>query len=579
MRDPQTRPRFPYAWWAFAVLWFAGWHLMHTWQVWLDPTMRVPGPIGDNTVMLWNLGWVRHALNHGHPGFWFANAYYPDGFLFLYGTHTWLDGFLGWLFSPVLPGGIAASILWANITMALATVVSGLAVIGALRAWGIRQWPILILVASMVVFSWFRMFALQGHYHFYGTQWMLLCLAFVSASRRAFLDRHRPKAINLMICAGLTLGLTFLNDQTMAVFAGILGGLVIISGATSAGDNRLKNLVLPFFIFYGLSLIPASVHLIPLVVSLADNSLNYNVSLDTPRLVDATSLIIPPEISWLGFQISGLREGYGFTWAEGTYLGIVPISLLLVITFGAIRYILKKPGERPQYLRVSFYSALLAWLFILLAMGDTLMLGRDQFNAMPGRLLRQIPVLNNIRLPQRWVWPAHLCIALGGASVLALAIQAKKQSWLRWLPLAIAVIPALEAIRYPAVAPVDYRNDAFLRPPGLIEAVQKHYTGGGVLVMPPEIAYAHSNVFQFQWGYDIPVTVAYTARMPFKIQELPWKGRVWTLETAEWLQKKDVTMIVFAFHDGKVLEYQSWLTEARKAVPGVIVLNRFGEAI
>src|SRR5690606_13241900 len=124
----------------------------------------------------------RHALNNAHPGFWFANAYYPDGFLFLYGTHTWLDGLLCWIASPLLPSDIGASILWANITMATATIGSGLLIITALRAWGILAWPVLLLVASAVVFCWFRMFALQGHYHFYGTQWMVSCLAMLSYS-------------------------------------------------------------------------------------------------------------------------------------------------------------------------------------------------------------------------------------------------------------------------------------------------------------------------------------------------------------------------------------------------------------
>ncbi len=116
-------------WWSFAFAWFTIWHFFITWQVWGDPVRRVPGPTGDNTVMIWNLGWVHHALSHGSPGFWFPNAYYPDGFLFLYGTHTWLDGLLYWLASPILPAGIDGTILWANITMLVATVGTGLLVI------------------------------------------------------------------------------------------------------------------------------------------------------------------------------------------------------------------------------------------------------------------------------------------------------------------------------------------------------------------------------------------------------------------------------------------------------------------
>src|SRR3954468_16362560 len=91
--------------WIWVALWFAGWHLFAFSNVWQHPRISVPGPLGDNLVMLWNLGWVKYALSHGTPGFWFPNAYYPQGFLFLFGTHTWLDGFLGFLASPLLPTG------------------------------------------------------------------------------------------------------------------------------------------------------------------------------------------------------------------------------------------------------------------------------------------------------------------------------------------------------------------------------------------------------------------------------------------------------------------------------------------
>src|SRR5687767_3843773 len=94
-------------------------------NVWSNPLRYIQGPIGDNLVMLWNLGWVRHALSHGSLGYWFDNLFYPEGFLFLFSTHTWLDGVLYWLASPLLPMGLEGAVLWYNIVQLVATAVTG----------------------------------------------------------------------------------------------------------------------------------------------------------------------------------------------------------------------------------------------------------------------------------------------------------------------------------------------------------------------------------------------------------------------------------------------------------------------
>jgi len=610
------------AWWLFVFLWFGCWHLWHTWSVWMDPVNRVPGPIGDNMVMLWNLGWVKHALDHGSTGFWFTNAYYPEGFLFLFSTHTWLDGVLGWLFSSFIPDGYQGSILWANITMFSATVMSGVLVIAGLQVWNIRSWPLLILISSAVTFSWFRMFALTGHYHFYGTHWMLAALVIASLGRRSYSSVNNGKAYFYFILSGMLTGLAFLNDQTMAVFASILSGLIIL--ATGNGSYRERFIRQARFAgcLYGSALIIASIHLIPISLAITEGKLKYNLGTTGQRLVDASSLILPPDYHLLGPGLTSYRTYHGLKWAEGTYLGIVPMVLLVLGALGSVQFLLEyKPrsgnlrqkangakgifdprvGDMPDLnlslaeismkhnrprvadlsqhclQRACFLSMLAAWGFIVLALGDTLVIGHDSFVALPGRLLEFIPVLNNIRLPQRWIWPAQLCIALGGASALSYYIRRWPTKQFRWGLLVLAIVPPMEGKMM--LPPVDFHNDSFVRPAGLVKAVSNSYTDGSVLVMPVEAAYAHGNVLQFQWGYDIPLTVVYTARMPFSIKSLPWSGNQWTPETGPWLQNKEVTIIVFPFHNGNLADYKPWLRKANEAVPDLKVLDQSGNLV
>lgn len=566
-------------WWPIAIVFFAAFHLLLTYSSWKDPLYRVPGPVGDNTVMLWNIGWVKYALDHHSLGGWFPTAYYPEGFFFLYGTHTWLDGLFYWIFSPILPKGFQGAILWANITMLLATVTSGLALISALRAWAIRSWPVLLLVSSAVVFSWFRFFALRGHYHFFGTEWMLVTLCVLSWARVASLQNHQRLAITRTIAAGLLLGITFLNDQTMMVFASCIGAMIIFSSAL-AGRPKPAQFFRDTVLFYGCSLITASIHLVPTIIAAFQGKIHYEVDKAAPRLVDGSSLVLPPTLSFLGSQIKGWREWHRLGFAEGTYLGIIPLALLGLCGLACLIYLFQR--RRSRGMRLVFWATAAAALFLLFVLGDRLMVGRHLLFTMPGRLLKEIPLLNNIRLPQRWVWPAHLCIALAGATLLVRGLSwahLRRHTWPQWLILTCAIIPPLEAINYPPEPPVDFRNDEFVHPPGIVEAVQDAYTDGAVLMMPAEMAYAHGDIFQFLWGYDIPMTIVYTARMPVLPSELPWREFHWNPETGDWLRNKQVKILVFPFHTGKIEEYQPWINEAKKAVPGLIAFNKYGEQI
>lgn len=560
--------------WVLAALWFAAWHLIITANVWRDPLHRVPGPIGDNTVMLWNLGWVKHALQHGSPGFWFKNAYYPDGFFFLYGTPTWLDGFLFWLASPLLPGDFTGAILWANMSLLVSTVASGLVAVAALRAWGIRSWMVAVFAATALIFSWFRVFAVTGHYHFFATQWMLGSLACVSWAMQSAVAGEQKLWLKRCLAAGLLLGIAYLNDQAMAVFGALLSGLLLVAMLVRPGSpGGRKQVFAGGGVFAAGVLAMASTHLVPTALMMARGKIDYWID-KSPRLVDASSLILPPGPSLAGGWLQPWRNAHGLTWSEGTYLGIIPMLMLAASSVAGICFALKR-DFRPGALRV-MAGAALAWIFIIAALGDKLVVGPHQFFTMPGRLLKELPVLNNIRLPQRWIWPAHLCIALAGATLLCELLRRRR--WLIGALAVLAFVPPLEAINWPPVPALDYKNDDYLRPP-VFRRRAEVYSGGTVLMMPAYKAYGHANVLQFLWGFDVPMIMTYTARMPIKPEDLPWQGDAWTAAVGPWLREHDVRTVIFPFDDGSVDRSNNWIREAKKAVPGLRVYDRRGEAL
>jgi len=579
---------------AISLVWFAAAHLLLFWEIWRDPLHLVPGPIGDNTVMLWNLGWVRYALNHGSAGFWFPNAYYPQGFLFLFGTHTWLDGALGWMAQAVLPKGSEGIVLWANIMELVATSFTGAAIVFGLWQWGARQFCVVLLTATAATFCWFRMFAATGHYHFFGTEWMALSLALLSAGRRRTLaGGHFGHKWSWYLAGGLLLGLALLNDQTMFVFGCALALLIWISIHFEARRKRLafggrRSLLVPLLAFWGAAFAVSLVHLVPLIVAAVQGKFHYQVSMyNDPRLVDASSLVLPNQrhlFSSLG--LAHLREKYGLSWSEGTYFGIAGLLLLGVSCLGALKGLLDLISRRKSCWTRIFWITASTIGFLILALGDRLEIGRHLWIYLPGYLLHFVPAVNNIRIPQRWVWPAHLCNCLAASLTLSRIWQhqSKIRSWStvrvpyrNAMALTIAAFAIAEGKWYPPARPVDIR-DPFLHPAG-VEAVRRAYRSGGVLTMPMEWAYGHSNVFQFLWGYDIPVVTAYTARAPYDVTKTPWHGTEWTKESGPWLRDHKVTIVIFSFQGGNLPEYKDWIANAKLAVPGLLVFNKDGKAL
>lgn len=383
----------------------------------------------------------------------------------------------------------------------------------------------------------------------------------------------------MVAAAGLALGTAFLNDQTMAMFGGALGCLVLLSVSFSSLEKRTMLAFKAAACFYGCALVVSSLHLVPVLFAIFDGRLHYAIDAAGLRLVDASSMVIPPDRHIAGRYLASFREQHGLTWSEGTYMGLVPLSLLMACSWVSLSGIISRKKLRIESFRVLLFSTLAAWVCLLFALGDVLMIGHDQYFSLPGRLLKHMPVLNNIRLPQRWIWPAQLCIALGGGMLLNGWLNRVKSNVWAWITVVFALLPGIEGLKYPPADPTDYLHHPYLRLPGLIKSLRTHYKQGGVLVMPLEKYYPHSNILQFEAGYDIPMTFCYTARMPYNPTDVPWHGSVWVAEAGEWLRENQVSIVAFSFEDGQAEGFRLWIEAAKKAVPGLVVLNKWGAEI
>lgn len=586
MNMPRRRQIGKANWLLLASAWFATWHLFANEDVWRHPATTVPGPLGDNIVMLWNLGWVQYALSHRSPGFWFPTAYYPQGFLFLFSTHTWLDGVLGFLASPLLPYGPEGRVLWANLVQLFATTTTGLFSVLALREFGVRRRPIQLLGATAVTFCWFRSYAATGHYHFYGTEWTLAALAVTARGRRLLRIGFVRRGLALCAAAGVLIGLAFLNDQTLAIFATLLFVAIIGTLRVIRGGPALRPVLIGMSIAASTALVLAGIHLVPIAHAILTGKLHYEVPmLQGPRLVDASSILLPPDRHMLsGKSLVEFRSAHHLVTEEGEYLGTSAWLFILVAIATAIRHS-TCATIRTRCLRTQiFVPLLLGLVFLVLALGEYLHVGNLILFVLPARILRYIPVLNNIRLLQRWIWPAELCFALSGSLALSYWFGAHLSREKNWLLIAWTIFAAAEGKWYPPAEPVNIHSD-FMDPQGLVRSIRNLPRNGGVLMMPAEETYAHSNHLQFLGGYDIPVTLAYTARPPIDIAQLPWHKNVWTPETAAWLRQHKVATIVFHDCDGTTTDspqlrsYSDWIQHAREAVPALVVLNRNGKSV
>jgi hypothetical protein len=588
------------------ALWFALGHVHQTWPVWTQPLRLIAGQHGDNLVMVWNLAHMRDSVRAGTAGFHSSSLFFPEGFHFLYSTHFWLDGLLSALALGLVGATSEASLILAyNWIQLLSTVLSGVLCWWGLRVWGVRGAALRLAIATAVVLSGFRLFAATGHQHFHSTHWMVGCLVAAGYWRLALARGRSQSMIGWALATGLIAGCTLLNDATLGIFLlSLLGpGLVlIIAGAlrTDRGRPRIPRALMTVALGGILAAGLALIHLIPIRDAVRQGLVDTTVpALDQERITDLTSLLLPSDVHpWRQEWWRHLRRTLHLRTTTRPYLGTGFILLVLLAgsaagvgLFGRLGRLggscqvtaaarpipaLAVPTSRDVPIplgfkgRTALASGLLGLTFLLFACGDRWTVGSKSAGfRSPAVILHSVPIVNNIRMPYRWQWPALLGLGLA----VGLVLERTRWPTGRWirptLLIGIAAISMGES-RYAPYPTTDWPTDPILNPPGLMQAVARLPKDASVAVVPAWDMFRPMR-WQVGWGLSVPLASGYVARIPPHGRN-PARTPVWTPEVEEWFRKRRVGTLLITAAD-PLNTWTDFATSATRALPHLRVIR------
>ena len=370
--------------------------------VWFFGTHHVGEEGGDARVYLWNMWWVDKALTDLHTNpFETDFIFYPLGI----GLSLHTLGFLqGLLFIPMkaLLGEVSA----ANAIVMWTFVASAGGMYALARYLGAS--PLGAFLASMAfAFCPYRLARLAGHYDLLGTEWIpLYALVFLKAVRE---DKH--KLALLLGAAGLAAACGY-TTLTYLVFLALWTLLYLVWETARRGRSPGKLI----FGSAGIGLLAAAL-LLPLLVQVgADlSSWSYPAYPGSDRYgADLAAYAVP------GPQQNLLGETWGQRFDRNlTESAVFPGYLILLMFVAAL-------ANRSLRRHYGFWMVG-AGVFFLLSLGDTLRIGGWESGIpLPFALLRQIPLLDQLRAPSRF----SILVVFCGATLLA----ATWSSWMERVP-------------------------------------------------------------------------------------------------------------------------------------------------
>ncbi|MBI1290538.1 hypothetical protein GC173_04755 [bacterium] len=383
-------------------------HVLVTWPVWSAPSALMPGWSGDNMLFAWNLAWVAH----GDPslegtGSGTVALFYPEGFPFLFHTHTWLYNCLYKMASPTI-GLLVANdpmgrvTLGYNALMMISSIMSGLALVALCRLYGARRWSVIVAMAVIGTFCPARLFSQYGHLNIQGTEFFFWS---IYTQARAMKSSGRRSLYWWMAGGGLA-GLAFLNDQTLGMFSLLFHG-ILASNQCVQDLSRWRSIAIAGVALGGVFVAVSLVHLIPLT-AVYTSAGYYVASSQERRLNDALNLFLPSDYNWIDLGLFSVRSSLNIP--NGTGVGHLPFALLLPAAVAVVLWV--RGGVRGPEVR--FW--LLVFLFgLICTLGEWLTIAGHRIVPLPYRLFRELPVLDNLRIPDRFVYFAIVPMVLAAA--------------------------------------------------------------------------------------------------------------------------------------------------------------------
>ena len=544
------------------------------WPFLTAPGSRIPGDgAGDNLVFVWNLWWVRHAVQARVWPLWCPAIFVPYGIDLTLHTLTLLPTLLVALLSPnasVLAGTnvIIAAHLFLNFATAYAlawrlTRHSSAAIVGAfLFAWSpsmeirllghfnlIAGWTLaltalltfqmlerrsamsaLCLALAMAVTAY-----IEYYYVVYATTLVLLlaCARVTRVSFRVSIAgrTHRRALIAIAGCIALAC--------LIAVAITLSGGIVLDVGRLSvslkSGHNPLAAASVLAILGLAVAAAPAS------VVTVDHHELRRCLPVVSIAFVAAAVLVSPLLISGLTVWLRGDYVSQTYLWRSapagvdvGTLLlgnsrgllwhgrpvtayrslGIDEIEQVAWLSPGVLCLCVAAVRRRTELPLIRTWTAVGA-AFGLWALGPYLVaFGRSLPVVLPATLLRYVPVVSNARIPGRAMAPVYLAVAMLGACGFLLLRQRGRSWWA--VACAVLALADLTPAR-PPILDVDR--------PAIYDVLRVQGQRGAVCELPLGLRDSFGVTGQFDpwmlWHQTIherPMAGGFVSRLPPRIQ-------------------------------------------------------------
>lgn len=485
---------------------------------------HTPDAGGESSIYLWNLWHFRRGLFAGSP-FTTDLLVPPFRINLVFHVYTLSRDILA---LPLLE--IFDLILAHNI---LTLLSFGLAGFGAfLLAFELTKNTLASFVAGLVyTFAPYRFAHLVGHYNLATIEW----LPFYCFYTTRYLRRGHKRNLILACLFGL---ITTLTSYYYSFFLVIWSG--IISLWQTISSRQIRSTFLKFSTL-GMTSLIFHVPFLGLIIwaYMEGNWVGRPPGLSMLRRFSADlSAFITPSITHpvVGQWARQFSAGVKGNFSESTvYLGIVALSLAFYAT---IRYRRWSPPAR--------FWVLSFWIFLLLSLGPDLHWREQALLPLPSRLLSEVPIFREIRVPSRFVVMVVLSLSpLVALSLKEISELIKAKRELMFMT-ATCVLILFEYLSVPWVT-------ADRTIPDIYTVIAEDRRPGAVLDLPFGINTGFRGLggwnpvaMYYQTATGRPIIGSHVSRLPVSVFEfysgLPIIQRLVTIEDGVEFLDEDVTV-------------------------------------
>ncbi|MFZ0545192.1 MAG: hypothetical protein WAM60_07125 [Candidatus Promineifilaceae bacterium] len=406
-----------------------------TWPIAGQLGTHIPGSEGDVWEHLWAFEWVKGALSQGSDLFYTNLIFYPQGTSLATHNIAWVNMSLWLVLQAVVGSGAAYSLM-----MLTVFVFNGFAVY--LFVYELTGRFSAAITAAMVAAFWPHILSHHNHPNLIVTAWVSLTLL---ALRRMTLSGQRRYAF----LAGVFLALVGLTRWQTLVLGGIVIGFYLLYlFVANQSSLSIRARVLLLSLTMGVAL------LLMLPLFLAQFS-------QAPELVQTITEVVDGSDGQSDLLAYFLPSRFHPWWGEAVFArfyGPLQTNKVFVPFLGYTVLSLVVIGVVWCWRRTRFWLGV-ALLYILLALGPTLLINGRSYIPLPYRLLESTFLGALIRSPDRFnvFLSVPVAVMVGfGVKVILQHPRLKRPLGLGLVALTVLLILIEYSVRYPTFLLDDY---------------------------------------------------------------------------------------------------------------------------